>query len=213
MLNDEIDSFLKEVLSKKQKTDLGYLIYGYALCARSEGKSANYISLVTASVRFLLDYIKANDISSDVLDITAHHLRGFILHLHSVNRFATHPFAKPQDTKLTGHTINTYMRSLRAFWSWLKDEGIIKDNPFSLLRIPKAPKRIIPTFSDAQLKDLLAQVNTSSPEGFRNYSIISLLLDTMIRVSELITCRMEDLNLEGRSLKVWGKGSKERICM
>lgn len=38
-----------------------------------------------------------------------------------------------------------------------------------------------------------------------------LLLDTMIRVSELTGCHVEDLNLEGRYLKVWGKGSKERI--
>ncbi len=38
-----------------------------------------------------------------------------------------------------------------------------------------------------------------------------LMLDTMIRVSELTGCRMEDLDLQGRSLKVWGKGSKERV--
>ena len=210
-MNKEIEQLIQKVLSRKPKTDLDDLTEGYRLCARSEGKSINYVSLITTSVKSLLQYLRANDLPMDVVDISAQHIRGFILHLQSVNRFVAHPFAKPQDTRLTGHTVNTYMRSLRAFWSWLEAEGIIEANPFSQLRIPRAPRKIIPTFSEEQVKALLAQVDTSSPEGFRNYTIILLLLDTMIRVSELTGCQMEDLNLEARCLKVRGKGSKERI--
>lgn len=211
MLNRQIEKFIQEAVGRKHSTELGSLIDGYRLCARSEGKSPNYVSLVTASVKSLLRYLRANDLPTDVFGISTQHIRGFILDLQSVNRFAAHPFAKPQDTKLAGHTVNTYMRSLRAFWRWLEDEQIIEQNPFSRLKVPKAPKRVIPTFSEEQIRALLAQVDTSSPTGFRNYTIILLLLDTMVRVSELTTCRMEDLNLEGRCLKVWGKGSKERI--
>jgi len=103
------------------------------------------------------------------------------------------------------------MRSIRAFWSWLEAEEIVTRNPFAQLRIPKAPKKVIPTFSHEQLKALLSQVNTLSPVGFRDYTIMLVLLDTMARVSELTGCRMEGLDLESRCLKVWGKGSKERV--
>ena len=104
------------------------------------------------------------------------------------------------------------MRSLRAFWHWLETEGIIEANPFHQIKIPKAPKKVIPTFSEEQIRALLAQIDTSSPEGFRNYTIVLLLLDTMIRVSELTGCQMEHLNLENRSLRVWGKGLQRTRC-
>ena len=86
----------------------------------------------------------------------------------------------------------------------------MEQNPFTQLKIPKAPQKIIPTFSEQQVRALLAQVDTISPTGFRDYTIFLLLLDTMLRVSELTGCLMEDLNLEARSLRVWGKGAKQR---
>jgi integrase/recombinase XerD len=208
---EEVEEFIVELPGKKSRTDLGNLIGGYGLCARAEGKSLNYISLVTASVRFFIRYLEENGLPRDASRINARHIRGFVLHLKSANRFSEHPFARPQNTGLTGHTINTYMRSLRAFWSWLLSEGIIDYSPFSNLRIPRAPKKVIPTFSDEQIKALLAAIDPSSPEGFRNHTIVLMLLDTMIRVSELTGCRKEDLNLEGRCLKVTGKGDRERI--
>jgi integrase/recombinase XerD len=211
MLSDEVEGFLEEVLGKEQKTELSSLISGYALCARAEGKSVSYISLVTSSVGFLRRYLETNRLPIDTAEIDTCHIRSFILHLQSINRFAFHRFARPQDTKLSGHTVNTYMRSLRAFWSWLEAEGIIDRNPFSQLKIPKAPKKVIPTFTDEQLKALIAQANTLSPAGFRNYTIMLFLIDSLMRISELIGSQMKDLNLEGRCLKVWGKGSKERI--
>ncbi|MFC2039309.1 tyrosine-type recombinase/integrase [Chloroflexota bacterium] len=210
-MNGEIDQFLQEALARGMRPDLASVIEGYGLCARAEGKSPKYISFVSASAKFLVRYLEASGLTTNVTDISAQHIRGFILHLQSINRFAVHPFAKPQHSRLSGYTVNAYMRSLRALWSWFEAEGITEQNPFSTVKIPRAPKKIIPTFSEAQIKALLAQVDILSQQGFRNYTIVLLLLDTMIRVSELTGCRMEDLNLEGRALKVWGKGSKERI--
>ena len=211
MLDRDIEEFIEKTIAEKENTDLASLMKGYKLCAQSEGKSTSYINLVTGCISLFIRYLDANGLPTNVSAINAQHIRGFIIHLQSVNRFADHPFARPQEGGLSGHTINTYMRSLRAFWSWLESEEIIGDNPFSHLRIPRAPIKVIPTFSEEQYKALLAQVDITSPQGYRNYTILLLLLDTMIRVSELTSCRMEDLNLEGRVIKVWGKGSKERV--
>jgi len=211
MLDRDIEDFIEKTIAEKESTDLASLMKGYKLCAQSEGKSTSYINLITACIGLLTRYLDANSLPTNVSRINAQHIRGFVVHIQSVNRFADHPFARPQEGRLSGHTINTYMRSLRAFWSWLESEEIIGDNPFSHLRIPRAPIKVIPTFSEEQYRALLAQVDIASPQGYRNYTILLLLLDTMIRVSELTSCRMEDLNLEGRVIKVWGKGSKERI--
>lgn len=212
MFDKELDDFLKQLLGRERKTGLEQVVEGYKLCARAEGKSTNYICLVASSVEFLKQYLETKGLATDVTKIDVHGIRGFILHLQSATRFALHPFARPQTGRLlSGYTINTYMRSIRAFWSWLAVEGIIEENPFSQLKIPKAPQKVIPTFSDEQVKALFAQADKSSAIGFRNYVIMLVLLDTMMRVSELTGCRIEDLNLETRCLKVWGKGSKERI--
>jgi integrase/recombinase XerD len=192
-------------------TDLDSLLKGYCLCARSEGKSPKYISLVVTAARSLLRYLKENTLPTDISKIDVRQLRGFILYLQKAKRFQNHRFARPQENGLAGHTINAYLRSLSAFWSWLEREGIIQQNPFTQIRIPKAPQKIIPTFSEQQIQALLAQIDTNSATGFRDHTILLLLLDTMVRVSELTGCRTEDLNLENRCLKIWGKGSKERV--
>jgi len=71
-------------------------------------------------------------------------------------------------------------------------------------------EKVIPTLLDTQIFQLLSTIDTSSPEGYRNYAIILTLLDTALRVSELTTVRTEDLWLDEGLLKVMGKGSKER---
>jgi integrase/recombinase XerD len=103
------------------------------------------------------------------------------------------------------------LRALQAFWSWLARESFIKENPFDRLRIPKPPKKIIPVFTEEQLRQLLAAIEMTSATGYRDYAIILTLLDTGVRCGELIGLRLTDINLESRLLKVWGKGSKERL--
>lgn len=130
MFDKELDEFLKQLLRRERKTELGQLIEGYKLCARAEGKSANYISLVASSVEFLRQYLEASGLPTDVTEINVQSIRGFILHLQSTTRFALHPFARPQASRLSGYAVNTYMRSIRAFWSWLEAEEIVTQIQF-----------------------------------------------------------------------------------
>lgn len=210
-MDKEIEQFIQEVLGRKPKTDLEHLVEGYRLCARSEGKSGSTIALVEAAVRYLVDFLKANSLSTDVREIGREELRRFNLHIQDCPRFAKHPFTRPQGGRLSGHTINGYMRALRAFWSWLEAEGFIESNPFRDIKIPKAPKRVIPTFSSEQLAALIEAIDVSTLEGQRNYALVLLLADTALRVSELTHLKLDDVNLDRRILKVWGKGAKERV--
>jgi integrase/recombinase XerD len=107
--------------------------------------------------------------------------------------------------------VNTYLRSIRAFWSWLEEEGIIPDNPFYRVKVPKAPRKVVPTFSETQIRELLAAIDTATVEGQRDYLTILLFLDTAMRLSELSGLTLEDLRLDDGIVKVMGKGSKERL--
>jgi site-specific recombinase XerD len=103
------------------------------------------------------------------------------------------------------------LRSLRIFFSWLVSEGIIESNPFGRVKIPRPPRKVIPTFSDSQIHDLLNLIDTRSAEGYRDYAMILTLLDTGIRVSELCSLKLDNIWLEEGMLKVMGKGNKERL--
>ena len=212
MPQDDIDSLLEEILSKERTNQLDRLLEGYRLSAQSEGKSPSTIAIVEASVRYLGEFLAANNLSSNATQIGVEELRRFIAHLREQPRFAHHRFTRPQGGHLTGHTINAYLRALQAFWAWLKREDFIEENPFTRLKIPKAPKKVIPIFTDEQLRRLFAAIDTTTPVGYRNYTIILTLLDTAIRCSELTSLKLADVNLESRLLKVWGKGSKERLA-
>lgn len=84
-------------------------------------------------------------------------------------------------------------------------------SPFSKVKIPRPPKKVIATFSEKQLNAVLQAVNTASPSGFRDWVMILVLLDTGLRASELTGLTVGGVNLDEGLLKVCGKGNKERV--
>jgi len=211
MLNDEINHFLEQALDKAEaSTELSNLIEGYALCARSEGKSENTVQLNRRAVGYLKDFLERVGLTTNVKLIGVNEIRSFIIQLKEAQRFEYHPLIKSHDRKLAGHTINCYLRSISAFWSWLFKEGFIDSNPFARVKIPKAPTKVITPFTEEQIQSLLQALDTSSVASFRNYAIILMLLDTGMRLGELIGLKQNDVDLRNRTLKVFGKGAKER---
>ena len=187
------------------------LLQGYRLCAATEGKSLNSIAIVTYSVNYFLEFLISHGASTDAAGISLHEIRAFIFHLQQKPCFSNHPFTPVQDKGLSGHTVNCYVRSLRIFFSWLVSEEIIEINPFDRVKIPRPPRKVMPTFSVLQIQQLLDAMDTSTAEGYRNYVIILTLLDTGLRVSELCGLLRSNLRLEDGILKVMGKGNKERL--
>jgi site-specific recombinase XerD len=187
------------------------LLRGYQLCAASEGKSHNSIAIVTNSVNYLADFLGSRGISTDATQISRRELRAFILYLQQKRCFSGHRFNHVQDRGITGHTINCYLRSIRSFFSWLVSENVIAANPFDLVKIPRPPRKVITTFSNFQIQQLLSIIDNSTADGYRDYTIILTLLDTGLRVSELCSLRLSNLRLEDGMLKVLGKGNKERL--
>lgn len=208
IIHDQLDRIIER---KSAATGLDSLIQGYRLCARTEGKSQKTITITTTAVTTLMNFLEARGLSTDVTDIGTRELREFILHLQQVQAYEHHPYTKPQERTLSGNTVNCYLRAIRAFWSWLIREEIILSNPFARVRIPKPPRKVIPTFSESQIQALLGAIQTHTPNGFRDWTMIIMLLDTGLRASELAGLTLEDVNLEDGIVKVFGKGSKERI--
>lgn len=187
------------------------LMMGHRIACLSEGKSQHTIAIIEAALRRLAGYLRERNMEASLVQLGPEELRGFSVYLHHRPRYACHPFTKAQPQKLSGHTVNGYMRALRAFWSWLSKEGLITENPFDKVKVPKAPKKVIPVFTNEHLQRLFSSIDTRSATGFRDYAVMLTLLDTGIRCSELINLELTDLDLQNRLLRVKGKGAKERL--
>ena len=198
-------------MDTKQSADLSRLSAGYQLCASVEGKSRSTISIVTSSLAYFTDFLASQGASGDATQVSPHEIRAFILYLQQKRCFSDHPTTHAQDRGLSGHTINCYARSLRVFFSWLVSEEVLDANPFERVKIPRAPRKLMPTFSDSQLQCLIDSIPTKRTEGYRDYALIMTLLDTGMRVSELCHLRLPNLDLEEGMVKVLGKGNKERL--
>jgi site-specific recombinase XerD len=187
------------------------LVAGYQLCASTEGKSPRSIEAVTGSITCFQRFLKTQSESIELIDVTRHEIRGFIAYLQQARCFSSHRFTPEQDRRLSGHTINYYVRSLRIFYSWLVSEGIIENSPYDGVKIPPPPIKVVSTFSPSQIDQLLKVIDKKTATGYRDYAIILTFLDTAIRLSELCSLKVESLRLEEGYGVVQGKGNKERI--
>lgn len=110
-------------------------------------------------------------------------------------------------------TIARKISALRTFYKYLYRERVVEANPVSSITAPKREKKL-PKFLDKdEIEQILNNVNIENPAGFRNRAILELLWATGMRISELSGLNFGDLNLEHNEIKVFGKGSKERIVL
>ena len=134
--------------------------------------------------------------------------------------FARRMIDYPEVSKVT---INNDRRNFSSFFTWLMDEGYLRNgNPMKAMKKIKVDKVIKEPIPDDQIevmRDKLAEKKNSSQEGsqkwfkaVRDQAMFEFLLTTGCRIGELTTAKLKDLDLEKREVKVFGKGAKERVC-
>jgi site-specific recombinase XerD len=108
-------------------------------------------------------------------------------------------------------SVNRARHALKTFWRWLRREGYAVNDPAGdtyPFREPKRLPRYLPIHEQERLLAALAEDRTL--DGRRDYALIATALFTGLRVSELASLRVEDVDLESGRLRVIGKGDKER---
>lgn len=109
-------------------------------------------------------------------------------------------------------TVAIHFRVLRAFFNWVIEEGYIKDSPMKGMTEPKTPKKFPRILNESQVEKFLdsAKDRLDCWSGIRNYTIVILLLDVGLRLQEVVTAKLSNLDLDHQSIKVHGKGAKDR---
>ena len=99
----------------------------------------------------------------------------------------------------------------RGFFRFLVVSGHRQDNPAVDVTAPKAWKTLPKFLSTEEVDRLLAAPDTTQPRGLRDRAMIELFYATGLRVSEMVSLRQQDLNLESGYLTCFGKGRKQRL--
>lgn len=116
------------------------------------------------------------------------------------------------DEKLDENSVNRKIATLRSYYKFQLREGHIKKNPTLKIKALKVKKRLPSFIEEKNMDNLLDHFEfTEDFSGIRDKMVIELLYGTGIRLSELIELEEKDISIFDKSIKVLGKGNKERI--
>ena len=143
--------------------------------------SGNTEAAYARDLRKLTEYLKEIGVTS-FAQVDRKELADFLLILEAQGRKAS--------------TISRFIASVKAFFSWKVVHGIRCDNPAKGLKAPKIEKKLPEILTEAEIGRLLEQPSSAAPKELRDKAMMELLYATGIRVSELISLNLSDVNLK-----------------
>jgi integrase/recombinase XerD len=160
-----------------------------------KGLSENSIQAYSRDIDKLEQFATDRNLKPET--ITRSDLRQFITWVNELNMLPS-----SQARVLSG---------VKSFYKYMLIEDLIKNDPAELLEAPKKQRKLPIVLSYQDIEKLIAAIDLSKPEGPRNKAIIEVLYSCGLRVSELTELKLSNLYLDIEFIKVFGKGSKERL--
>ena len=200
---------MRIVRGKAPKLDT--LIDRYWLSNTADGKSPKTIEWYDAMLRAYSSYAEQTFGNNSLNHLKRDDVRGYILYLREKTRFQNHPHNHSDSQHLSSRTIQGHIRTLKAFSTWVFEEGYTSENVLRDMKLPKAAATIIEPLSKEEIARVFSSIDVKTSIGMRDHTILAIFLDTGLRASELANIRMDHISLETGLIKVMGKGSRERI--
>ena len=175
---------------------------------------------IVIQVQAFLQHLRDLKYSQKSIESFHNGLRRFISFLTAINK------ERPQDVtsqdldhyrlrlvedNLAGATILLYLRSVKKFFAFLETKQQIFINPAARLTYPKVPRKLQPVPSVEDMKKLLNQPDLATLSGIRDRAILEIFYSSGLRLEELVGLDLGDLDSKNKTIKVLGKGSKERV--
>ena len=113
--------------------------------------------------------------------------------------------------RLKPYNFYDYFRSIKRFFNWLVDEGVLSVSPMANMKAPRVPKVLIQPLSVDDIRSLLALCDKNTFLGVRNWAILLVFIETGLRLAELANIQIKDIDFNRGVIKVMGKGARERV--
>jgi len=152
----------------------------------------------TTDLLDFFQFLRDKEIDS-LKEVDRHTLRDYLSHLMEKG------FVKA--------SIARKLSAIRSFYRYLLREEIISTSPVAATSSPKLDRRLPSFLTPEEINRLLEAPDLSTPQGLRDRALLELLYASGLRVSELVSLNLEQVNLDTNEIRVWGKGAKERMVL
>jgi site-specific recombinase XerD len=199
-------------------TSLKSLVRGFVLTKQTEGKSPRTVEYYRENLRRFLWYAEKQGWCDDLRLLTGWQIKEFLGYVGS----ETHRWgldgngSESSQHKASYSTVHHYFVALSCFFNWVIQEGFSRENPMAHIKVAKPKPRVIIPYSHEEIRKMLAVCDYDYQHNAkflasRNEAMILVLLDSGIRLSELVGITLDDIDTTKGWLKIRGKGRKERI--
>ena len=184
----------------------------YFIDCDARGLSNHTLRVYKQRLRYFIDFLTKKGIH-DTEHLSNDHLRAFIVELRQrdAHQYTNH---RVRGKVLNSRTIFHYSRIIKTFGEWLSEQEITSRSPFSKVKLPRVEKKLIPALPVPAMIKLYGVIRKTGGERLsRDLALYSFMIESGSRASEVTKLTLDDLDLEGCTAKVCGKGAKERqVC-
>jgi integrase/recombinase XerC len=110
-------------------------------------------------------------------------------------------------------SVTRKVSTMRSFYRYLRTEGVIDSDPMFGVRGPRRERRLPSVLTSEQIETLIGAADGEAPQALRDRAVLELLYASGLRVSEVVGLEVAGVDLDERTVRVWGKGSRERVVM
>jgi site-specific recombinase XerD len=183
-------------------------IQGFLEVRRLDNCSPKTLSTYSQRLRYLSTWLRDKKGVTGVEQMKIEHLRGWMGYLKETLTYRGNP--------MSDESIHSYGQSMLAFCHWLEQEEMLEKPITTRFKLPRKEEKFIPTFTHEDVKKLLEACEAGSqyPDALRNAltarnrAIVSLFIDSGIRLSELVGLRLGDIDRGTHVILVHRKGNK-----
>lgn len=199
-------------------TSLNSLVNGFVLTKQTEGKSPRTVEFYSENLKRFLWYASKQSWHDDIRMLTEWQIRDFLGYLANTEcRWGLEGNGSESSHYKVSHTtIHSYFVVLANFFGWVVREGFLKESPTTKIKVAKPKVKVIKPYTLEEINRMLAVCENDYEHnakflGSRNKAIVLVLLDTGVRLSELLGMTLNDINTSNGNIRVTGKGNKERV--
>ena len=159
--------------------------------------SANSIEAYEHDVVLLKQFLELSKLEISPLTLTTKNIQSFLKHINELG--------------MSAYSQARILSGLKAFYKYMLFEELIVKDPTELIEGPRLGRKLPDTLSYHEIESLLEAIDLSTSDGSRNRAMIETLYSSGLRVSELVSLKVDHIYFDIGFLRVIGKGNKERL--
>lgn len=183
----------------RSKIELGKCIEKFLDVKKLEKRSPKTLQTYAQTLNKFREWVEAQgnpDIDTDLI-------RDYVRYMtEEKSKWDDHPTNQTQGVGVSPRTINNIIRNLRVFFNFLVSERMISDNPAANVKYQEEQNDTFEIFTDEDVLSLLSAPNKITYTGYRDYVMMLVLLDTGLRIGELTSIKIGDINFDNRCIVV-----------